>query len=229
MDFSKVLAYTPVTARTNSRVLRSANRAKGSSPSIAFLDDLNFDADLSAFSPTTDGITPCHADDIVSDKAQSSNSQAAKQIRWTDAEDECLKAVVDSLFESVNVGEEYESEDDDDSESGSVGKSSKSKKSKSTSQKRKSLVPKDKVRDVDWSKVAFLVGNGRKSAECLRRYNKIVGSSNAESAALKGPWTDEEDIKLMHLVTVNGPKKWSTIAAELPGKMICIYLIEKCF
>lgn len=223
MDFSNILAYTPVTARTSSRTLRSATRGQDATPSIAFLDDLNFDADLSAFSPATEGMHSCHVEDDGQERASTSGLQPNKQMRWTESEDERLKEIVDSLFESVTGHEVYDSEDDDYSEnfSSSTDKGSKKKKSKFAALKRKNMFPKDKVRDVDWSKVATLVGNGRKSAECLRRYNKIVGASNAESAALKGPWTEEEDIKLMQLVKENGPKKWSTIAAELPGKKRC--------
>ena len=84
--------------------------------------------------------------------------------------------------------------------------------------KSKKNITKDKVRDLDWAKVATLVGNGRKSAECLRRFNKISGNRGSEKAgALKGPWTEEEDRKVIALVTANGARKWSQIAAELPG------------
>jgi len=96
-------------------------------------------------------------------------------------------------------------------------------KKKRGKKKAKQLKPqgRDKVRDLDWPKVAGTVGNGRSSAECLRRYNKIVGNRATEAAsALKGPWTDDEDAKLMILVREQGPKKWSQIAAELPGESI---------
>ncbi len=65
-----------------------------------------------------------------------------------------------------------------------------------------------------------MVGNGRKSAECLRRYNKISGHRGGEkAAALKGPWTEEEDSKVIALVRAHGARKWSQIAAELPGEL----------
>lgn len=91
-------------------------------------------------------------------------------------------------------------------------------KTKRAKKKGKEL-KRDKVRDLDWPKVAEIMSNGRTSSECLRRYNKIVGNRATEAAcALKGPWTNEEDAKLMTLVKQNGPKKWSQIAAELPGE-----------
>lgn len=52
----------------------------------------------------------------------------------------------------------------------------------------------------------------------MRRYNKISGIKGSEkTAALKGPWTAEEDKKIMTLVREHGAKRWSQIAAELPG------------
>ena len=67
--------------------------------------------------------------------------------------------------------------------------------------------------------MARIVGTNRKSAECMRRYNKVTGIRGGEKAgALKGPWTKEEDEKIMRLVQAHGAKRWSQIAAELPGK-----------
>lgn len=78
---------------------------------------------------------------------------------------------------------------------------------------------KDRMRDLDWPEVARQVGNHRKSAECMRRYNKISGNRGGEkAAALKGPWTADEDDKIMNLVRSHGAKRWSQIAAELPGR-----------
>ena len=61
----------------------------------------------------------------------------------------------------------------------------------------------------------------RKPAECMRRYTKLRGAAKggAEKAgASKGPWTEDEDKKVMELVEKHGPKKWSQIASELPGE-----------
>lgn len=105
-------------------------------------------------------------------------------------QDERLKKVVSELFP----------EDEDDSGD------------------EKAKQSKDKIRDLDWAEVATSIGSSRKSAECMRRYNKISGIRGGEKAgALKGPWTEEEDRKVVELVTAHGAKKWSQIAAELPG------------
>lgn len=121
-------------------------------------------------------------------------------------QDEKLKSVVEELFAEVdNIVKDIVT--------------SKSKRTKKTTKQAKPQ-EKDKVRDLDWAKVAIKVGTGRTSAECLRRYNKVIGVRTAEPVcALKGPWTADEDAKLMSLVNKNGPKKWSQIAAELPGKL----------
>ncbi len=61
----------------------------------------------------------------------------------------------------------------------------------------------------------------RKPAECMRRYTKLRGAAKggAEKAgASRGPWTAAEDGKIMKLVQLNGPKRWSHIASELPGE-----------
>jgi hypothetical protein len=36
---------------------------------------------------------------------------------------------------------------------------------------------------------------------------------------VKGPWTAEEDRKVLELVQKHGAKKWSIIAANLPGRI----------
>ena len=61
----------------------------------------------------------------------------------------------------------------------------------------------------------------RKPAECMRRYTKLRGAAKggAEKAgASKGPWTKEEDRRVIELVKKHGPKRWSQIASELPGE-----------
>ena len=36
---------------------------------------------------------------------------------------------------------------------------------------------------------------------------------------VKGPWTPEEDRRIVALVKEHGPKKWSVIADHLPGRI----------
>ena len=99
--------------------------------------------------------------------------------------------IVAELFESDN--EDHLSEEEDC-------------ETKSAALKRAG-VSKDKVRDIDWAEVASRLGNNRKSLDCLRRYNKVTGNRGREKpSALKGPWTVEEDNKIISLVHAHGAK-----------------------
>lgn len=114
--------------------------------------------------------------------------------RWTPLEDECLKKAVASF---ANCQEEAVDLEDD---------------------KQQGVI-------VVWSKVAAAVGNNRTNVQCLHRYNKLSrdpekhGHPEAIAVCMKGLWTEEEDRKLMELVHQHGAKKWSQIAAELPGRI----------
>lgn len=75
------------------------------------------------------------------------------------------------------------------------------------------------ARDIPWPTVSQRLGTFRTSAECMKRYAKLTGQRQSEkTAALKGPWTAEEDRKITTLVMAHGAKRWSQIAAELPGE-----------
>lgn len=65
----------------------------------------------------------------------------------------------------------------------------------------------------NWEKVATQLGGEKSANECQSRYLKIKNSSKA------GPWTEEEDMKVMQLVKKHGAKRWSLIAEELPGRI----------
>jgi hypothetical protein len=50
--------------------------------------------------------------------------------------------------------------------------------------------------------------------QCLHRWQKVL-----KPELVKGPWTAEEDTKVMELVKQYGAKKWSLIASHLPGRI----------
>ena len=50
--------------------------------------------------------------------------------------------------------------------------------------------------------------------QCLHRWQKVL---NPE--LVKGPWTKEEDAKIIELVGALGAKQWSKIAQQLPGRI----------
>jgi hypothetical protein len=65
----------------------------------------------------------------------------------------------------------------------------------------------------NWNLIASAVGSTRTANECEQRYQKLVHSHRA------GPWTEEEDLKVVQLVKKLGAKRWSLIAEELPGRI----------
>ncbi|GMN58755.1 hypothetical protein TIFTF001_027858 [Ficus carica] len=54
----------------------------------------------------------------------------------------------------------------------------------------------------------------RSEVQCLHRWQKVL---NPE--LVKGPWTQEEDDKIIELVLKYGATKWSLIAKSLPGRI----------
>ncbi len=104
---------------------------------------------------------------------------------------------------------------------------------------KQSTIQPEQIRDIHWTTVSDQLhtiktrrlsashtkypNNSyvRKPAECMRRYTKLRGAAKggAEKAgASKGPWTAAEDRKVVELVGLHGPKRWSQIASELPGE-----------
>lgn len=137
--------------------------------------------------------------------------------------DEKLISIVDQLFKEHKYSDEVDIENQNPKSN--VADSTRKRSKKDKKKNREKEPEKDKVRDIDWSRVAERFGQGYKSSECLRRYNKISGHKGGEKAsAVKGPWTEEEDQKIITLVKTHGARKWSLIAAELPGKYWIIIL-----
>ncbi|XP_073147297.1 transcription factor MYB3R-1-like isoform X2 [Henckelia pumila] len=65
----------------------------------------------------------------------------------------------------------------------------------------------------NWKKIAECFKD-RTDVQCLHRWQKVL---NPE--LVKGPWSKEEDEIMIELVNKYGPKKWSTIAQHLPGRI----------
>ncbi|KAA3458003.1 myb-related protein B-like [Gossypium australe] len=65
----------------------------------------------------------------------------------------------------------------------------------------------------NWKKIAECFKD-RTDVQCLHRWQKVL---NPE--LVKGPWSKEEDEMIIELVNKFGPKKWSTIAQHLPGRI----------
>lgn len=63
-----------------------------------------------------------------------------------------------------------------------------------------------------WRKIAEHIP-GRSSIQCLHRWTKIL-----KPGLVKGPWTSEEDQKLMQWVKTEGPTKWAQAANYIKGR-----------
>ncbi|KAG7508441.1 transcriptional activator Myb isoform X2 [Solea senegalensis] len=65
----------------------------------------------------------------------------------------------------------------------------------------------------DWKRIASLLTN-RTDVQCQHRWQKVL---NPE--LIKGPWTKEEDQRVIELVQKYGAKRWSVIAKHLKGRI----------
>lgn len=65
----------------------------------------------------------------------------------------------------------------------------------------------------NWKSIAERLPH-RTEVQCLHRWQKVLKPS-----LVKGPWTNEEDRKVVDLVKQYGAKKWSLIASNLPGRI----------
>jgi len=79
---------------------------------------------------------------------------------------------------------------------------------------------------LDWGSVAHMLNTNKSKSQCMQRYNFLNEQSGgvlkkrvSEGVSSKGPWTEDEDQRLACLVQTYGPKKWSNIAAKLPGRI----------
>lgn len=64
-----------------------------------------------------------------------------------------------------------------------------------------------------WKKIAEFFTD-RSEVQCLHRWQKVLNPD-----LVKGPWTQEEDDKIIELVARYGPTKWSVIAKSLHGRI----------
>ncbi|XP_019186865.1 PREDICTED: myb-related protein B-like [Ipomoea nil] len=64
-----------------------------------------------------------------------------------------------------------------------------------------------------WKKIAEFFPS-RSEVQCLHRWQKVLNPD-----LVKGPWTQEEDDRIIELVEEYGATKWSVIAKSLPGRI----------
>ncbi|XP_035220301.1 transcriptional activator Myb-like, partial [Stegodyphus dumicola] len=65
----------------------------------------------------------------------------------------------------------------------------------------------------DWSLIASFLPN-RSDVQCQQRWQKVVNPN-----LVKGPWTKDEDQRVVELVKKYGPQKWTLIAKQLKGRI----------
>jgi len=65
----------------------------------------------------------------------------------------------------------------------------------------------------NWKKISESLMN-KSATQCLHRWQKVLDPS-----LVKGPWTEEEDKKVIELVEKFGAEKWSYISSFLPGRI----------
>jgi len=67
----------------------------------------------------------------------------------------------------------------------------------------------------DWKLISLSFQDPvRTEYQCQQRWHKVLNP-----ALIKGPWTKEEDAKVLELVQKYGPKRWSLIAKHLHGRL----------
>uniref|UniRef100_A0AAG5DCV1 Uncharacterized protein n=1 Tax=Anopheles atroparvus TaxID=41427 RepID=A0AAG5DCV1_ANOAO len=103
-----------------------------------------------------------------------------------------------------------ESSEDDNSEHSQGDRSNKTRWTKHEDAALKQLVEQYGER---WEIVSKLMRE-RNDVQCQQRWTKVVNPD-----LIKGPWTKEEDDKVVALVEKYGPKKWTLIARHLRGRI----------
>ncbi|XP_050089525.1 myb protein [Anopheles aquasalis] len=103
-----------------------------------------------------------------------------------------------------------ESSEDDNSDHSQGDKSNKQRWTKHEDAALKTLVEQHGER---WEIISRLLKD-RNDVQCQQRWTKVVNPD-----LIKGPWTKEEDDKVVSLVAKYGPKKWTLIARHLRGRI----------
>ncbi|XP_036388653.1 v-myb avian myeloblastosis viral oncogene homolog-like 2a [Megalops cyprinoides] len=65
----------------------------------------------------------------------------------------------------------------------------------------------------DWKSIAGFLP-GRTEYQCQHRWNKVLNPD-----LVKGPWTKEEDEKVIELVKLYGTRQWALVAKHLKGRL----------
>ncbi|KAF8783400.1 Transcriptional activator Myb like protein [Argiope bruennichi] len=129
----------------------------------------------------------------------------------------CHKRKINPRLRNKSFSYDFSSDEDSDyfsptpSLRGRHKNINRGKWTKEEDEKLKSLV--ESYGESQWETIANLFPD-RSDVQCQQRWYKVV---NPE--LVKGPWTKEEDEKVIELVKKYGPKKWTVIAKHLRGRI----------
>ena len=169
--------------------------------------------------------------ETFSDSSSENNKKQnhGNYISWSSSEDALLIEQVNKYLENQKIqnengSTEKENENEDkNNEIDDLKNNEKDEKNNINLNKEKNLpekTPEEKnekemntILNINWNKIAEKFEN-KNARQCQTRWQNILDPNR-----VKGPWTKEEDLKLIELVKKFGPEKWSNISTYLPGRL----------
>jgi hypothetical protein len=182
--------------------------------------------------------------ETFSDSSSENNKRQShgNYISWTSSEDAILIEQVQKYMEiqkisNSNANDENENKNSNENNTNLILENNEKNlnlnKEKNSLENKKSLKEDEKdeeisninnasnanepkinpLTNINWSKIAEKLEN-KNARQCQTRWQNILDPNR-----VKGPWTKEEDLKLIELVNKFGPEKWSNISSYLPGRL----------
>ena len=168
--------------------------------------------------------------ETFSDSSSENNKKQnhGNYISWTSSEDALLVEQVKKYLENKNIqnqnapcekGDENldmnnQIEDfpnNENNEKNNINLNKEKNLAEKTDEKNEKEI-KD-ISSINWNKISEKFEN-KNARQCQTRWQNILDPNR-----VKGPWTKEEDLKLIELVKKFGPEKWSNISTYLPGRL----------
>jgi hypothetical protein len=144
-------------------------------------------------------------------------------ISWSSAEDALLIEQVQKYLEAQKTENNLKNQENDSIKINQNSEKNEKEyhKQENNMEEKKVEEPKEVIEEeklkpsinVNWNKIAEKFEN-KNARQCQTRWQNILDPNR-----VKGPWTKEEDMKLMELVKKFGAEKWSNISSYLPGRL----------